>query len=149
MLDRGVVVIRTLSKAFAIAEARVGYALADADIARELNERQAPAAISGLSAALALAVLADPPDISPVLEERERLRDRLRGLGLDTPASAANFLYVPLPHAAEVSRLLLAEGMVVRDYPDAIRVTVLDRAANERLVDALARAHERAQPSGV
>ena len=77
------------------------------------------------------------------MEERERLAERLRELGLEALPSAANFLYVPLGRAPNVSRLLLAEGMIVRDYPEAIRVTVLDRASNERLVDALARALER------
>ncbi len=143
LLDEGVVVIRTLSKAFAIAGARVGYALAEPATARELNARQAPAPISTLSAALALAALAEPPDMRPLVEERERLAGRLRELGLEALASAANFLYVPLGRAPEVSRLLLAEGMVVRDYPDAIRITVLDRASNERLVAALAGALER------
>jgi histidinol-phosphate aminotransferase len=143
LLDEGVVVIRTLSKAFGLAGARVGYALAEPGTARELNARQAPAPVSTLSAALALAVLARPPDVRPLVEERERLADRLRGLGLEALPSAANFLCVPLGDAPNVSRLLLAEGMIVRDYPEAIRVTVLDRASNERLVDALARTLER------
>ena len=143
LLDDGVVVIRTLSKAFGLAGARVGYALAEPGTARELNARQAPAPISTLSAALALAVLARPPDVRLLVEERERLAERLRELGLEALPSASNFLYVPLGRAPNVSRLLLAEGMVVRDYPDAIRVTVLDRGSNERLVDALAGALER------
>jgi histidinol-phosphate aminotransferase len=143
LLDEGVVVIRTLSKAFAVAGARVGYALAEPETARALNVRQAPAPISTLSAALALAVLAEPPDVRPVIEERERLADDLRGIGLDPLPSAANFLYVPLGRAPDVSRLLLGEGMVVRDYPDAIRVTVLDELSNARLVEALGRALEQ------
>jgi histidinol-phosphate aminotransferase len=143
LLDDGVVVIRTLSKAFGLAGARVGYALAEPGMAREFNARQAPAPISTLSAALALAVLARPPDVRPLVEERERLAERLRELGLEALPSAANFLCVPLGDAPNVSRLLLAEGMIVRDYPEAIRVTVLDRASNERLVDALARTLER------
>jgi histidinol-phosphate aminotransferase len=142
LLDDGLVVIRTLSKAFALAGARVGYSLAEPETARALNARQAPAPISTLSAALALAVLAEPPDVRPVIEERERLADDLRGIGLDPLPSAANFLYVPLEQASDVSRLLLEEGMVVRDYPDAIRVTVLEQASNRRLVEALARAVE-------
>ena len=142
LLDE-VVVIRTLSKAFALAGARVGYALAGRETARELNARQAPAPVSTLSAALALAVLAEPPDVQPVVEERERLAERLRELGLDPLPSAANFLYVPLERAPDVAELLLTRGMVVRDYPDAIRVTVLDKVSNERLVEAIARILER------
>src|SRR5207244_3827844 len=114
LLDDRVVVIRTLSKAFALAGARVGYALAHPDTARELNARQAPAPISTLSAALALAVLAEPPDVQPLIEERERFADSLRGLGLEPVPSAANFLYTPLEQAAEVFAKLLEGGMVVR-----------------------------------
>ena len=81
--------------------------------------------------------------MQPVVEERERLAERLRELGLDPLPSAANFLYVPLERAPDVAELLLTRGMVVRDYPDAIRVTVLDRVSNERLVEAIARILER------
>ena len=102
LVDEGVVVIRTLSKAFGLAGARVGYALAEPGTARELNARQAPAPVSTLSAALALAVLARPPDVRPLVEERERLAERLRELGLEALPSAANFLYVPLGRAPNV-----------------------------------------------
>jgi histidinol-phosphate aminotransferase len=133
----GVVVIRTLSKAFGLAGARVGYALADPETARDLNARQAPAPISTLSAAVALAVLADPPDVGPLLEERERVAARFRELGLEPLPSATNFLYVPFVRARELADYLLGAGMVVRAYPDAVRVTILDRSADERLLEAL------------
>ena len=73
LLDDGVVVLRTFSKLFALAGARVGYALASSDVADELNARQAPAPISTLSAELAIAALAEPPSVASVVEERERL----------------------------------------------------------------------------
>jgi histidinol-phosphate aminotransferase len=136
LLD-GVVVIRTLSKAFALAGARVGYALAQPDLARELAARQAPAPISTLSAALALAVLVKPPDLEPLLAERERLAGCFRELGLTPLPSATNFLYVPCERARELAEQLLRVGMVVRAYSDALRITVLDRPANERLLGAL------------
>src|SRR5204863_7253422 len=85
LIEEGVIVIRTFSKAFALAGARVGYAIASADVAEELNVRQAPAPLSSLSVALALAGLANPPDVSDTIAERDRLADELRGLGLDPP----------------------------------------------------------------
>jgi histidinol-phosphate aminotransferase len=137
LLEEGVVVIRTLSKAFGIAGARVGYALAERETARELNARQAPAPLSTLSAALALAVLADPPDLEPLVEEREQLAEGLRMLGLAPLPSAANFVYLPLDRAPEVAQELLRKGMVVRDYPGALRITVLDRESDDRLLREL------------
>jgi histidinol-phosphate aminotransferase len=136
LLD-GVVVIRTLSKAFALAGARVGYAIAEPETARELNARQAPAPVSTLSAAVALAVLADPPDIRPLIEERQRLALRFGELGLEPIPSATNFLYVPDGRAPALAEHLLGAGIVVRAYPDAIRFTVLEPPANERLIAAV------------
>ena len=82
LLGDDVIVVRTFSKAFGLASARVGYALADLEPRAELNERQQPAPISTLSAALALAGLeAGPPDVSATIAERERLADGLRGSG--------------------------------------------------------------------
>ncbi|MBD0291763.1 MAG: aminotransferase class I/II-fold pyridoxal phosphate-dependent enzyme, partial [Thermoleophilia bacterium] len=45
LLEEGVIVLRTFSKAFGLAGARVGYALADAGTAAELRARQAPAPV--------------------------------------------------------------------------------------------------------
>src|SRR5213078_1504553 len=53
LIDDGVIVLRTFSKAFGLAGARVGYALADTETAAELNRRQAPQQVSAISAALA------------------------------------------------------------------------------------------------
>jgi histidinol-phosphate/aromatic aminotransferase/cobyric acid decarboxylase-like protein/imidazoleglycerol phosphate dehydratase HisB len=146
LLDDGVVVLRTFSKLFGLAGARVGYALASADVAAELNARQAPAPVSTLSAALAVAALADPPDVTPVLEERERVASALRTLGLAPCESHTNFLYVPVDDGIELGDALLRQGLVVRAYDGAIRVSVLDTADDDVLVAALARILERPSP---
>jgi histidinol-phosphate aminotransferase len=138
LLDDGVVVIRTFSKAFGLAAARIGYALADQATAAELRQRQDPLCVTSLSAALALVGLADPPDVTPTLEARDRLAASLRELGYEPLPSHANFLYVPVPEAQAVYERLLRQGLVVRPHDDAIRVTVHLPEANERLLDALA-----------
>ena len=138
LLDDGVIVLRTFSKLFGLAGARIGYALAAPDTAAELNARQAPAPVSTVSAALAIAALADPPAVAPVLEERSRLASALRALGLSPLESHANFLYVPVDDGARIDQALLRQGIVVRAYADAIRVSVLDREDDDLLVDALA-----------
>jgi len=133
-----VIVVRTFSKAFGLASARVGYALADDALAAELNERQQPAPVSTLSAALALAALeAGPPDVSATLAERERLADGLRSLGLQPLPSYTNFLLVPHARAEALYEALLDRGLAVRPSPDAIRITVHRPDADDRLLDAL------------
>jgi histidinol-phosphate aminotransferase len=137
LIEDGVVVIRTFSKAFGLAGARVGYALAGRDVAAELNERQHPAPISTLSAALALAALASPPDVTPILEERERFAARLRALGFEPLPSQGNFLYVPVDDPQTLAGRLLARGLAVRPVRGGIRITVRNEPDDERLLVAL------------
>ena len=143
LLDDGVVVVRTFSKAFGLAGARVGYALADTETAAELNARQAPAPISTISAALALDAIFNPPDVGPVVEERERLAEELRALGLQTEPSAANFVFVRMPEPRTVADALLRRGLVVRTLDDGIRISILDREDDDLLLTALAEVLDR------
>ena len=138
LLDDGVIVVRTFSKAFGLASARVGYALASADIAAELNARQEPAPVSTISAALALAGLeAGPPDVSATIAERERLAAGLRSLGFEPLPSWTNFVLVRHERAAELADGLLRRGLPVRPSPGAIRITVHRPDADDRLLAAL------------
>ncbi len=57
-LDDGVIILRTFSKAFGLAGARVGYALAMPELVEVISSRQAPLSVSSLSAALALTAIA-------------------------------------------------------------------------------------------
>jgi histidinol-phosphate aminotransferase len=137
LIEDGVIVIRTFSKAFGLAGARVGYALAGRDVAAELNKRQHPAPLSTLSAALALAGLRAPPDVSPILEERERMAERLRGLGFEPRESHANFLYVPVEDPQAEYDRLLQHGLAVRPVRGGIRITIRTPQDDDRLLDGL------------
>jgi histidinol-phosphate aminotransferase len=138
LLDDGVVVLRTFSKAFGLAGARVGYALAAGETADELNRRQGPAPVSTLSVALALAALeADPPNVVPILDERERLSSELARLGFRPLPSRANFVAVPIDAPADVTERLLHRGIAVRPYRDGIRITVRNRTDDDRLLEAI------------
>ena len=123
LLDDGVVVIRTFSKAFGLAGARIGYLLAERDTAAELRARQAPAPVSTLSVALALA---------------ERLAAELRALGFEPLPSRANFVFVPTLDAAQIAERVLARGCVVRVTQGGMRISVRDREDDDLLLAALA-----------
>ncbi len=144
--DEDVVVIRTFSKAFALAGARVGYLLAGRDLAAALRERQSPAPVSTLSAALAVAALRHPPDVSWVVEERERLASELRALGLAPLPSHTNFVFAPVDDPESLFERLLPSGCVVRVTGGGIRISVRDREDDDLLLAALARALDR-EPS--
>ena len=138
LLGEGVVVVRTFSKAFALAGARIGYLLAEPELAAELRARQSPAQVSTLSVALALAALRSPPDVGPVLEERERLTDELRALGFEPLPSRANFVFVSVAEPERIYEELLAAGCAVRVSRTGIRITVRDREDDDYLLGALA-----------
>jgi imidazoleglycerol phosphate dehydratase HisB/histidinol-phosphate/aromatic aminotransferase/cobyric acid decarboxylase-like protein len=146
LIGDGVVVIRTFSKAFGLAGARVGYALAERETASELNARQSPAAVSTVSAALALAALRSPPDVGPELEERERLSEVLRSLGLEPWPSWANFVFVPADESEALGAALLLEGLAVRVFPDGIRISIRNPEDDDLLLAAIARALDRPAP---
>jgi histidinol-phosphate/aromatic aminotransferase/cobyric acid decarboxylase-like protein/imidazoleglycerol phosphate dehydratase HisB len=146
LLDEGVIVLRTFSKLFGLAGARIGYALASREVAAELNARQAPAPVSTVSAALAIAALASPPDVGPVIEERERLASALSALGLEPLPSLANFLFVPVDDGRALGDALLRQGLVVRAYDGGIRITIRDQPDDDLLVEALARQLAVASP---
>ena len=146
LLDEGVIVLRTFSKLFGLAGARIGYALASPEIAAELNARQAPAPISTISSALGLAALAEAPDPAPTIAERERLASALRALGLAPLESQTNFLYVPVDDGLALGEQLLRQGIVVRAYSSAIRMSVLDTPDDDLLVETLARVLDRPSP---
>jgi histidinol-phosphate aminotransferase len=137
LIEDDVIVIRTFSKAFGLAGARVGYALAGRDVAAELNQRQHPAPLSTLSAALALAGLAAPPDVAPILEERERMRARLRELGFEPRESYANFLYVPVDDPQAEYDRLLRHGLAVRPVRGGIRITIRTQQDDDRRLQHL------------
>jgi histidinol-phosphate aminotransferase len=137
LIEEGVIVIRTFSKAFGLAAARVGYVLAGREVAAELKQRQHPAPVSTLSAALALAALASPPDVTPILEERERFAGRLRESGYEPRPSEANFLFVTVDEPRELYDRLLAQGLAVRPVRGGIRITIRTEADDERLLQSL------------
>jgi histidinol-phosphate aminotransferase len=131
------VVVRTLSKAFGLASLRVGYAVAHPETAALLTERRAPAPISGPSAAIAAAALREPRlgDVEATIGERERFRGALLAAGYECPASATNFVFVPTDEP--LAERLEAQGIVVRAFPGAIRMTVRRPSENDVVLSAL------------
>ncbi|MEO6797877.1 MAG: histidinol-phosphate transaminase [Candidatus Dormibacter sp.] len=141
-----VVISRTFSKAFGLAGARVGYALAGPAISDALRRVRPPGSISVVSEALGAKSMRDLDGmrkrVAAIKAERERLRTDLTGLGLEVRDSAANFLLV---HAGrQAAPALLRLGLVVRTFDashplaEYIRVTVRRPEENRRLVEGLA-----------
>ena len=132
------VVLRTLSKAFGLAGLRVGYAVAQPEVAAALTSRRAPAPISSPAARIAAAALRDPrTDVAETVSERERLREALLAAGYECPPSYANFVFVPMAAATARADELEAQGLMVRRFPHGIRITPRLPGDNDVLLAAL------------
>lgn len=145
------VVLRTLSKAHALAAARIGCVIAEPSIIALLQRIMppyplpAPCVDAALAALTPSALQATQARIATVRGERERLRARLQGLVCvrEVLPSQANFLAVRLVDAAACGRRLQAAGIVVRDIRqqpglgDALRITVGSPEQNEALLAVL------------
>jgi histidinol-phosphate aminotransferase/imidazoleglycerol-phosphate dehydratase/histidinol-phosphatase len=136
-IDSGAIVLRTFSKAYGLAGARVGYALASPELIEIITSRQAPLSVSSLSAALALAAIATPLDVSAQVAERERLASELTSLGLTPVKSYTNFLFIPMDDPQALVEQLMTYGVVVRAYEGGLRVSVKDELDDNVLLEVL------------
>jgi len=125
------VVTRTMSKAFAGAGARLGYAVAAPAVVDALRVVRLPYHLSGLTQAAARALLAHAPTLLARVDElradRDRLAGWLAGRGLEVAESDANFvLFGRFADRHLVWRGLLDRGVLVRETgPDGwLRVSV-------------------------
>lgn len=139
------VVARTMSKAFAFAGARVGYAVADPTVVDALQLVRLPYHLSALTQAAAMAALAHPDELQAEVQElcaqRDRMADFARGLGLDVAESAANFVMLGgFDDAASAWRALLDRGVLVRDVGIRgwLRISAGTPEETARFMDALA-----------
>lgn len=143
-------VLRTLSKAFALAGLRCGYLVADPAVVNVLAAiRQIYSEDVLAQAAAVVAVRAREefaPVVADIVAEREVLAQELAALpGTKLWPSRANFLLVRMPRAAEVrARLRDEHSVLVRDFSyakglsDCLRITVGTHEENQRLLRALA-----------
>lgn len=139
-----VCVLRTFSKAHGLAALRVGYAITRPSLADGLRRSGLPFAVNTLAQHAAIASI-DATDamrdrVDAVVTERTRMITALRLAGWTTPDSAANFVW--LRASDDLRERLVAhlaeQDILVRGYGgDGVRVTVADRAANDRVLTAL------------
>ena len=155
LLDRhpNLVVLRTFSKAMALAGLRVGYLLAAPALVREIDKARLPYNVNFFSEIAALLALRRRDVLAAAVTRLRRLRDGVMAElgsmpGFVVHPSHANFFLLELLEAdpKAVFEALYARGILVRDvtsYPGlsrCLRISVGSEAENKALVDALSAA---------
>jgi len=148
-------VIRTASKAYALAGLRVGFAVARPELITRLAPYRPPGSVSVPSVAIVTEALLDDgvldANLTRVGRERDRLTAELGATGWRIGPSVTNFVLADFGTAAESGRVaeaLLSRGLVPRTFgpghplAHCLRITVRSEAENDRLIEA---AHELRQ----
>jgi histidinol-phosphate aminotransferase len=145
-----VVVLQTFSKAWGLANIRLGMLFASQEIIAVLNKIKLPYNISGLVQEYALKVLSgnlEAKDImvEQIIQEREKMAETLtkvNGVRKVYP-SDANFLLVKIDNAHQVYLYLVDKGIIVRDRSkialceDSLRITIGTPQENTMLIAQL------------
>ncbi|EMY35141.1 histidinol-phosphate aminotransferase [Arthrobacter crystallopoietes BAB-32] len=138
------IISRTMSKAFALAGARVGYLAAAPQIADALRLVRLPYHLSAVTQATALAALEHAEallaNVEDIKAQRDRIVTELTAMGLQPAASDSNFVFfggLKDPHG--VWQGLLEAGVLIRDVgiPGHLRVTAGTEAETTAFLDGL------------
>lgn len=151
---KNVVVSRTMSKAFGLAGARVGYLVADDSVVSAIQLVRLPYHLGAHTQSIALVALRHAPllleNVERIKEQRDRIVAELTAMGLVPEPSDANFvLFGGLSDGAKVWSALVERGVLVRDvglagmlrvtagtleettiFLDSLRAIINDKSAN-------------------
>lgn len=141
-------VLRTLSKAWGLAGARVGYLVGSPSLVDAMDRVGLPYPLSSLSSRAACSALEAESDMEKaravLVAERARVARRLSDLGLRPLSSDANFLLFFVERPREVQERLASDyGVIIRDRSHmqgiggGLRVTIGTPSDNNRFLEAL------------
>ncbi|MEY9861978.1 histidinol-phosphate aminotransferase [Catenulispora sp. GAS73] len=139
------IVTRTMSKAFAMAGARVGYLAADPAVIDALLLVRLPYHLSALTQAAARTALKHVAallgTVDAVKAQRDRVVAELTALGLHVVPSDANFVFFGVPGGDQKTlwQKILDHGVLIRDVgiPGMLRVTAGTESETTAFLDAL------------
>ena len=140
-----VIVIRTMSKAFAFAGARVGYLVSDVSVKDAMMIVRLPYHLSALTQAAAEVAIDHRSEllagVSYLIESRALVVQALHDMGLTTIPSSANFVLFTgfKQDAPQLWAALLEKGVLIRDVglSGYLRVTIGNEAENNLFISAL------------
>ncbi len=141
-------IVRTFSKGYGLAGARVGYLVARPEITRTIESVRLPQNMTAFGIAAACRAFADQDGlrerVQAIKQERERLTQELQRRGWRVLPSDANFVLTKPPReAADVAAWLQQGGLIARSYSshsrlsDWLRLSVRSPEEDDRLLSRL------------
>jgi len=138
-------VLRTFSKAYGLANLRVGFGVGHTDVIGALDKVALPFIVSGIAQVAALASLAPQASaelderVAGILAERERVNAAMSDLGWPVVPSQANFVYLPVGDGAmDLFVRLEKRGLVTRPFEgEGVRISLGTPPQNDRLLAEL------------
>ena len=116
------VIVKTFSKAWSLAGARIGYLMGDPLLVRGLARVRLPYHLSTLTQTVGIVALrhsdAVLSSVEAIVAERERISFELQAMGVKTFSSRANFVLFQIDDAPRVWESMLGKGVLVRNYSD-------------------------------
>jgi histidinol-phosphate aminotransferase len=138
-----VALLRTFSKSHGLAGLRVGFAVAQPEIADFIRRTALPFGINNLAQAAVVASLTDvaakelEQRVSAIANERDRIVEQLRKAGWNIGDSDANFFWLRTDNSDELRAACEEIGIAVRPFPEGVRITVGEPEANGRILQML------------
>jgi L-threonine-O-3-phosphate decarboxylase len=141
-----ILVLRSMTKDYALAGLRLGYAVSHEDVIDALERVRPPWSVNSMAQAAGVAVTADEEHLQSSLDKLARANETLvaglRKLGLTPLPSAVHFFLVPVEDGAAFRRQLLRRKIMVRDcasfgLPAHVRIATRRPEENTRLLDAI------------
>ena len=141
-LHERLVTFSTFSKAWGLAGLRVGWLAATASTCREIRKVKLPYSLNIVSEAIAATALENRQvyerNVSLAIRERGRVFAAMQQIAGVTPCpSKANFIFFRVAEPRRVFDALCAHGVLIREYADALRVSIGTPDENDRFLDAL------------
>ena len=136
------VTFSTFSKAWGLAALRVGWIASTASTCREIRKVKLPYSLNIVSEAIAATALENRQvyerNVSLAIRERERVFAAMQKIAGVTPCpSKANFIFFHVDQPRRVFDALHAHGILIREYADALRVSIGNPDENDRFLAAL------------
>lgn len=155
LIERGnLIIVRSMTKDYALAGLRLGYAVARQEIIETLRRAHQPWSVNGVAQRAGVVALDDADSLRHSLQEirkaKQFLVNELGRLGFDPLPSETHFFLMKVASAKEFRSVLLSQGMLVRDcasfgLPGYVRIAARTMPECKKLVAVIEKMKEKGE----